>query len=186
MARAYAKAAYQIAKENQEIKSWENFLEGLNKLIKIPEIKELINHPQVTKQDLEIIVQKSLGLDFLNNLKPSADQNNFLKILISDHVLNLSTEIFSYFKYFLAQDLGICEATLESAVGLSPEKIESLRQDLSRKYQQEFKLNLEIKPELIGGFKIRTDHFVIDNSLQTRLKQLEKSLSQASEINIKN
>jgi len=186
MARAYAKAAYQTAKEHKNIQSWESFLSALSILIKTPEIKELINHPQVSKQDLEVILINALGLKFLNDLKLDADQHNFLKILISDHALNLSANIFKFFKDFIFQEQGISEAILESAIDLSPEKIENLRKELNQKYQKEFKLNLKISPELIGGFKIKTDHFVIDHSLQTQLKQLEKNLSQACEVNIKN
>lgn len=187
MARAYAKAAYQIARENQAIQSWEDFLNNLNILIQVPEIKDLINHPQVSKQDLEFILCRGEscirpGESTLND----PQKINFLKILISDHVLNLSPEIFQLFKDFLAEDLGICEAVLESAIELSPEKIENLRKDLNQKYHKEFKLNLKINHKLIGGFKIRTKHFVIDNSIETRLKQLEKNLSQACEVKIEN
>ncbi len=171
--RAYAKAAYQIAKENKEIKSWDGFLNHLCDLSQLLEIKELVKNPRVSKQNLRDLLIQALEIS-------SPFFINFLDLLLSDKVFLSSPEIFKLFKELLAQDQGISEAILESAIDLSPEKIEILRKNLNQKYQQEFNLTLHINPELIAGFKIKTPHFVIDQSLRNQLKQLEKNLSSAA------
>lgn len=68
-------------------------------------------------------------------------------------------------------------AVVESATALNDDIQKSLKASLSQKYGRELSLEFHIKPELLGGIRVKVGSDVWDGSVKARLEALKSSLS---------
>jgi F-type H+-transporting ATPase subunit delta len=68
-------------------------------------------------------------------------------------------------------------AVVESASPLTVDIQSDLNASLSRKYGRELALEYHIKPELLGGIRVKVGSDVWDGSVKARLESLKASLS---------
>ncbi|WP_022868298.1 F0F1 ATP synthase subunit delta [Schaalia vaccimaxillae] len=66
--------------------------------------------------------------------------------------------------------------TVESAVPLSHSQIERLHSLLQRRFDNDISLAFSIKPDVIGGFRLRAGTTAIDASLATRIDDMRRQL----------
>jgi len=167
LARPYAHALFDLADE----KKWQGLLQLISQLIESPDLLDLLDHPQVSKESLEKILIEVLKLEI--------QEQNFIKILIQNRQLVLVPEILKLFNQYISDSKKHVQAELQSPFILDINTLEEIKKILSEKFNQEFDLQFSLCPELIGGIKIKTAHWVIDNSLETQIKKLQKQLIQS-------
>lgn len=68
-------------------------------------------------------------------------------------------------------------AVVESATPLADSIQKELKTSLSQKYGRELSLEFHIKPELLGGVRVKVGSDVWDGSVKARLEALKASLS---------
>lgn len=68
-------------------------------------------------------------------------------------------------------------AVVESATFLNADLQSNLKASLSQKYGRELSLEFHIKPELLGGVRVKVGSDVWDGSVKARLEALKASLS---------
>jgi len=68
-------------------------------------------------------------------------------------------------------------AVVESATFLTGDLQSNLKASLSQKYGRELSLEFHIKPELLGGVRVKVGSDVWDGSVKARLEALRTSLS---------
>lgn len=68
-------------------------------------------------------------------------------------------------------------AVVESATFLTDDIQAGLKSSLSQKYGRELALEFHIKPELLGGIRVKVGSDVWDGSVKARLEALKASLS---------
>lgn len=68
-------------------------------------------------------------------------------------------------------------AVVESATPLADDIQKELKTSLSQKYGRELSLEFHIKPELLGGVRVKVGSDVWDGSVKARLEALKASLS---------
>jgi len=68
-------------------------------------------------------------------------------------------------------------AVVESATFLTDDLQSNLKASLSQKYGRELSLEFHIKPELLGGVRVKVGSDVWDGSVKARLEALKTSLS---------
>ncbi len=68
-------------------------------------------------------------------------------------------------------------AVVESASFLNDDLQANLKTSLSQKYGRELSLEFHIKPELLGGIRVKVGSDVWDGSVKARLEALKASLS---------
>ncbi|SKA88596.1 F-type H+-transporting ATPase subunit delta [Prosthecobacter debontii] len=68
-------------------------------------------------------------------------------------------------------------AVVESATFLTDDIQSNLKASLSEKYGRELTLEFHIKPELLGGIRVKVGSDVWDGSVKARLEALKASLS---------
>ena len=75
---------------------------------------------------------------------------------------------------------GIVKAKVVSAVQLSAQQLEELRESLEKTTGKKILLELTIDKKLIGGLVVKIGDKIIDGSTSTKLKMLEKYLQNTS------
>lgn len=68
-------------------------------------------------------------------------------------------------------------AVVESATELTADLQSSLKSSLSQKYGRELSLEFHVKPELLGGIRVKVGSDVWDGSVKARLEALKAQLA---------
>ena len=173
--RSYAIALYELSKESSELDSVENGMKSLNELInQSSQFKEMILSPTILKEDKR------------NVLYAIADSNNFSKTLkkflgfvaIKNRLFFLS-KIIESFLNLVSNNKGELKAKLISSKKLSPEEQDKIRAELSKDFKFPLNIGYEHDPDLIAGLIIQIGSVMIDTSIKTKLKKLEKNMLEA-------
>ena len=173
--KSYALALYELAKENSEIDSVENDIKDLNELIsKSSDFKEMILSPTVPKEYKK------------NVLFAIVDKNNFSQILkkflgyiaIKNRLFFLE-KIIASFLNLVSQNKGELKAKLVSSKKMSIEEQKIIETELSKDFKSKLNINYEYDPNLIAGLIIQVGSIMVDTSIKTKLKKLERDMVEA-------
>ena len=173
--RSYAIALYELSKESSELDSVENGMKSLNELInQSSQFKEMILSPTILKEDKR------------NVLYAIADSNNFSKTLkkflgfvaIKNRLFFLS-KIIESFLNLVSKNKGELKAKIVSSKKLSIEEQNKIQSELSKDFKSQLNINYEYDPNLIAGLIIQVGSVMVDTSIKTKLKKLEKNMVEA-------
>ena len=170
--KSYALALYELSKENSELDNVENEMKSLNKLLnESSDFKEMILSPTVAKEDKK------------NVIFTIADQNNFSKILkkflgfvaIKNRLFFLN-KIIESFLNLVSANKGELKAKLISSRKLTIEEQKKIQNELSKDFKSPLNVDYEYNPDLIAGLIIQVGSIMVDTSIKTKLKKLEKNM----------
>ena len=172
---SYALALYEIAKENSELDKIEMEMKSLNVLLKeSPDFKEMILSPTVLKEDKKNVILK---IAEQNNF--SETNKKFLCFVADKNRLFFLTKIIESFLNLVSNNKGVLKAKLISAKELSVDEQKKIERELSQDFKSPLKIDYKHDPELIAGLTIQVGSLMVDNSIKTKLKKLEKNLIEA-------
>ena len=173
--KSYALALYELSKENSELDEVEDGMKSLNKLLnESSDFKEMILNPTVAKEDKK------------NVIFSIADQNNFSQILkkflgflaIKNRLFFLS-KIIKSFLNLVSTNKGELKAKLISSKKLTIEEQKKIQKELSKDFKSSLKIDYKYDPDLIAGLIIQIGSVMVDTSIKTKLKKLEKDMLEA-------
>ena len=173
--KSYARALYELAKENSELDKVEDEIKKLNNLLdSSTDFKEMILSPTVEKDDKKNVIFKI------------ADQNNFSKtfkkflgfIAIKNRLFFLG-KIIESFLNLVSNNKGELKAKLVSSKKLSTEEQKKIQSELSRDFKSPLNIDYKYDPNLIAGLIIQVGSIMVDTSIKTKLKKLEKNMIEA-------
>ena len=173
--KSYALALYELAKEKSELDKVEDGMKGLNKLLnESSDFREMILNPIVTKEDKK------------NVIFAIADKNNFSQVLkkflalvtIKNRLFFLD-KIIKSFLNLVSTNKGELKAKLISSKKLSIEEQKKIRSELSKDFKFPLNIGYEHDPDLIAGLIIQIGSVMIDTSIKTKLKKIEKNMVEA-------
>jgi len=173
--KSYAIALYELSKETFELDKVENGIRSLNKLLReSSDFKEMILNPTIVKEDKR------------NVIFAIADQNNFSKVLKNflgfvamKNRLFFLGKIIEGFLNLVSDNKGELKAKLVSSKKLSTEEQKKIQIELSKDFKSPLNINYEHDPDLIGGLIIQIGSVMVDTSIKTKLKKLEKNMLEA-------
>jgi len=173
--KSYALALYELAKENSELNKVEDGINGLKTLLnESSNFKEMILNPIVTKEEKNKVIIKMVNqYSFCQTLK------KFLGFLTIKNRLFFLDSIIDSFLNFTSGSKGELKAKLLSSKELSKAELEKIRNELSKDFQSPIKIDYKHDPDLIGGLVIQIGSVMVDTSIKTKLRQLQKSMIEA-------
>jgi len=173
--KSYASALYELAKEKSELNKVEDGMNGLKELLnESSNFKEMILNPTVTKEEKnKVIIKMADKYSFCKTLK------KFLGFLTNKNRLFFLNQIIDSFLNFMSSSKGELKAKLLSSKELSKAELENIRDELSRDFQSPIKIDYKHDPDLIGGLVIQVGSVMVDTSIKSKLKQLQKSMIEA-------
>ena len=172
---SYASALYELSKENSELDQVEDGMKNLNKLLnESPDFKEMILSPTVAKEDKKNVI-------FL-----IADKNNFsetlkkfLGFIAIKNILFFLSKIIESFLNLVSNSKGELKAKLISSKKLSIDEQKKIEKELSEDFKSPLNIDYEYDPNLIAGLIVQIGSIMIDTSIKTKLKKLEKNMLEA-------
>ena len=173
--KSYALALYELAKEKSELNKVEDGMNGLKELLnESSNFKEMILNPTVTKEEKnKVIIKMANQYSFCQTLK------KFLGFLTIKNRLFFLDRIIDSFLNFTSGSKGELKAKLLSSKELSKAELEKIRSELSKDFQSSIKIDYKHDPDLIGGLVIQIGSVMVDTSIKTKLRQLQKSMIEA-------
>jgi len=170
VARPYAQAAFDLAKEAGSLSHWSDML-GFAAAVSVDEaIREAIDSPNLSvSQQADLFVQ--VCGEQLND-----QGHNFVKLLAENRRLTLFPEIAALFEELRADAEGTLEATVITAKPISDEQQQQMANALKARFNREVVLQVEIDESIIGGAIIRAGDTVIDGSARGKLEKFAHAL----------
>ncbi len=102
---------------------------------------------------------------------------NFMKILCERGAISAFAECAQYYRRRFNEDFGIGEALVSTAAPLSRDQAEALRRKLESISGKRIRMRESVDPKLLGGVRVELDGRRLDNTIQSRLEQLRRSLT---------
>lgn len=171
LARPYARAAFEYARDKGELDSWLAQLATAAAVAADERVETMLGNPALTSaQQADTFV--ALCGDTLE-----APAQNYLRVLADNHRLGLLPEILELFGDLKAAQEKAVEVQVVSAFELPDAVRERIATALGERLQREIIVRSETDDSLLGGVLIRAGDTVIDGSVRGRLNKLAEALT---------
>ncbi|HEX6992963.1 MAG TPA: F0F1 ATP synthase subunit delta [Gammaproteobacteria bacterium] len=176
IARPYARAAFDIAKEAGALDSWSKALAAAAAVVSNEDVERVLSSPDLT-DDARVALIADLG-SALPGAELFGDERfrSLLRVLAENDRLAALPEISEQFDGLKADAENKIDVTLVSATSVEPDIAEKISRALERRLGRQVQLKVEIDEKLLGGAIIRAEDMVIDGSVRTRLERLTRTL----------
>ena len=170
--KSYALALYELSKESSELNKVETDMKDLGLLLEQSvDFREMIQNPTVAKEDKKnVIFMIADKNNFSKNLK------KFLGFVAFNNRLFYLKNIIQSFLDLVSDSKGELKAKLISSKELSLEEKKKIQSELSKNFKSSLKIDYKYDPNLIAGLIIQVGSIMIDTSIRTKLKKLEKNM----------
>lgn len=170
IARPYAEAVFNRAKETDALGPWSETLEFLAAVVGEPTMAGVITNPKFDRSSLTDLIIEIGGDRFTEEGK------NLVKVLIANGRLTLAGEIAKLYEQLKAKSQRIQHVHVTSAFALERTQETQIADALKAKLGYDITITSEENAELIGGVHIRAGDMVIDGSVSGQLQQLANEL----------
>ena len=170
IARPYASALFNLAKEKKCLDEWSKMLDLLSNIVLDPQAKTFISDSKILDSEREKVI--------LELCKGKIDQNieNFIKLLIENKRLLVLPDIAKFYQELKDEDEGVVEAQIIVAEKPTQKIVDDLITSLEKRFNKKIEGKVEINKSILGGTKIIVGDTVIDASVRGQLDNLAYKL----------
>jgi F-type H+-transporting ATPase subunit delta len=161
LARPYAKAAFEAARESNGLANWSQMLAAAATTVADERVVKLLS-------DLVELIAEASGAD--------EHGRNFLNTLAQNRRLAVLPEVAAIYEALRAEVENVTDVHVTSAVQLDEAQRTRLAAALKKRLKREVRLHCAVDAALIGGAIVRAGDFVIDGSLKARLERLASQI----------
>ena len=167
----YALALFWLAQEENQISEFMNECQQILKIFaKNQDFLQLIKNDALKKEE-----KKEILSSVFKNEIPSKILY-FMNVIVDHHREKYIQEIIEEFTQICLKHLNIKKGTIYSTIPLSDVQIQKMEEKISTLLKSKVILQNQINKELIGGFKIEVEDWVLDYSIQEKMKKMKENL----------
>jgi F-type H+-transporting ATPase subunit delta len=170
IARPYAEAAFEIARDAQALPAWSGMLRFAATVVRDPRVAEALDNPRLDAAAKESLLL-SIGGD-----RFTGEARNFIRVLVEAERVALLPQISAMFDTLKNDAEATANATIESAFELSDAQVAELRSALEKRFGKKIEATVTVNPELIGGARVTVGDAVLDGSVQAKLAAMRAQL----------
>lgn len=170
IARPYAQAVFEIAKEQNSFERWSDTLQALSCAASDEQFLALLEAQSTSELAAQMLIEL-LGDDLLDEMG-----KNLVRVVAENGRLSVLPEIYQDFVRLRDDFLHVKVVELVSARKLEAADEKAICDKLSKKYNATIELKRTIDPSIMGGLIIRIGDEVIDGSVKTNLSRLSSTL----------
>jgi F-type H+-transporting ATPase subunit delta len=172
--RVYARALYDAAKDENRVDAVReeigDFVEAQRQ---VPELRELLRNPQLDQRLKASALEELLGGE-------EKLVRNFLMLLTEKGRAGEIDEIARDFERIVAQEKGILDVELTTAVPLSEDEAGEVIAQIEKASGRPVVATRRVDPDLIGGNVLQAGSLRLDASVRGRLDRLRNDLARRS------
>ena len=173
VSKTYGDALFEVALENNQLDSMLEEVKAVSAaIVSNEDLTKLMNHPKIVKEEkIKVIEDIFTG-------KVSKELVGLMRMVVEKDHYNELNDVFLYFINQVKEYKNIGTAYVTSAIELNDSQKQAVLKRLieTTKYV-EFEMHYDVDAALIGGMKIRIGDRVVDSSIQNKLYNLTRELS---------
>ncbi len=170
LARPYAKAIFELARESKDYAKWSDQLTLLGAIAADPDMKNIIQDPAVSDTQLTDLVLDVAGEGF------DDEARNLVKLLVRNGRLGVVEDINQQFVVLRDEAEQVIEAQLITATEVDDTQKMAIEKALSSRLGKQIKLETLVDESLIGGAVVRAGDWVVDGSVKAQLQDLVSAI----------
>ena len=170
VARPYAEAAFDVARERNALASWSRMLSTVAALVRDPRVAQSLDNPRLGDPEKESLLLSLMG-DALDE-----DGRSFVRVLVEGDRVKLMPEVAALFDTLKDQAEGAAKAEIETAFELSGEQLQELTSALERRFGKRIEASVRVNRDLIGGARVTVGDTVLDGTVQAKLQAMAQRL----------
>jgi F-type H+-transporting ATPase subunit delta len=172
IAKRYARALYDLGKEEGKEKAFLEELQGIVGVIsENEELKSLLESPLY-----DIVLKKRILKEVSSKVSISLYAVNFLNILLDKDRFFVLSEIVDAYDKILDEVSGRVRAKVVCATAIDDAQLQKVCQTLSKVFKKEVDVDVSVEPSLIGGMIAEVEGMIYDGSIKTQISKLKQSL----------
>jgi F-type H+-transporting ATPase subunit delta len=172
VAGRYAAALFDLAKDADLLDAVHRDLADLKRLIgESADLAELVRSPLFSRDEQTRAISAVLERAGANDLT-----RRFLAVVAKNRRLFAVRAMIDAYAALLAEHRGEMTAEVVSAQPLTMAQTEALRDTLAAQLRRSVQIDASVDPSLLGGLVVRVGSRMIDNSLRTKLSNLELAM----------
>ncbi len=174
-AKSYSQALFELSSEEKNLDDIEKNVTSVLKLInESKDFNSLIKDPTNKQEDQLNVINLIFEKFNLNNLL-----KKFLNFLIIKRRFFYVEKILKDFIVICSKNRGEISAKLTVAKELNEDEINRIKNELSKNFGSDIKLNYNYDPDLIGGLIMQVESVMIDTSIKNKLQKIENKMIEA-------
>ena len=174
-AKSYSQALYELASEEKKLNDVEENAISIIKLISQSEdFNSLIKDPTNKQEDQLNAINAIFEKFNLNNLL-----KKFLNFLVMKRRFFYIEKILKNFLLICSKNRGEISAKLIVAKELNENEINKIKDELSKNFGSNVKLNYNYDSDLVGGLIMQVESVMIDTSIKNKLQQIKNKMIEA-------
>ncbi len=170
LARPYAKAVFELARDEQKLAEWSALLAGLATAVRDKSVAAAIGHPAVGRGALAEVLIQVMGS------KATEQSKNLLRLLSEYNRLKLAPMLAEQFEALRAEHEHRVDVQIVSAAPVDAAQQKTLVDAVKKKLNRDVNVEWKTDPSLIAGAQIRAGDTVIDGSISGELARLRQAL----------
>jgi F-type H+-transporting ATPase subunit delta len=174
IARVYAEALFEVAKEKGELdRVREELAQFTDALENDRDLQVFFFSPYFHSAEKQEAIGRAIS-------GASEEFVNFLKLLIEKHRMPVIFRIRRQFEEMWKRENRKLDVTLTSAIELDPEIVSKVGEEIEKQTGQSVELTNRVDDGILGGLVLQVGNMVLDASIRNRLEKLRKSVAQAA------
>ena len=174
VAGRYASSLFDLASETGQQAAVETDLVNFRGLMdESADLSRLVLSPVFSSEEQQRALAAVLDRAAIGGLTRS-----FLLVVARNRRLFVLPDMIKIYRALAAKARGEVDVEVESAVPLSDEHIAELKTTLKNHVGKDVQLNTKVDPALLGGLIVKIGSRMIDSSVRTKLKMLEKRMKE--------
>lgn len=172
VAKRYAQAVFELAEESGTHEQWLEDLSRLAAAVEDPIVGGFFTSPNVSNARKRAAIAELL---------PGDDRQlarNLAVMLTERQRMDSVPLLYEVFTDLVLESCGIAIANVTTAVEMSPEEAQVVRDGLKRVVGREVELRTSVDPEIIGGMVARVGDQLVDGSILSQLHRLRMQIAQ--------
>jgi F-type H+-transporting ATPase subunit delta len=172
-ARRYAKALFQIARENASMPAvGDDLARFLERFDGHAHLHDVLTRPWIKGVD-----RRAIAVAVAEGEGCSALVRDFVGLLAERGRMDHFTEIIASYRNFVDEDLGQARATVRTAAPLTDAEKRELGRRLEGALGKRILLEERVDPTLLGGFVAQVGSYIVDGSLDGQLARIRERLA---------
>ncbi|OSM00029.1 ATP synthase F1 subunit delta [Magnetofaba australis] len=170
IAKRYASALAELAAEQNALEVVGQDLAQFNELIaETPAFAQLLTNPTAAKSE-----QHAALTTYIDKAEPQPVSANFLRLLLDKRRMNIFSDIVAAYQRDLDARAGKIAVRVQTPKALLKRQSDALGASLSAATGKQVELELEEKPELLGGLVVQVGSVMMDYSVRNQLHRLKE------------
>ncbi|MBL4759368.1 MAG: F0F1 ATP synthase subunit delta [Mariprofundaceae bacterium] len=176
IARPYARALFTEACTSKTFDDWQEALDALSVIVDCLMSQHVIGNPKVSDAHLTALCFDTLVQSI--NVKKDFEQElqRFVDLLILEKRLMVVPQMAALFRQLVMERNNIIAVDVTSASTLTDTQKQHLMTSLEHRFKSQVTVDYFDDPSLIGGLIIKSDNWVFDGSIRSKLMRLAERI----------